>query len=206
MERKSQIALWMLTKFAMVFFILALAVILLGIANSEKEGLCSGRAQALASGIRADLVNVLSSPMEDERKVISLERVLSIGKEDFARYEINITSHNPTSSSPSLIIDVAPLNSKECRGGSSLGYERDVTINLKGGQISQSTAGEALTLTPSSPDSQSYYLVLIKCRTKEWPPDRNLFIEDCKRSNPDECYTFASFPEECGWPNGNQSS
>jgi len=206
-KAKGQIALWMLTKFAMIFFILALALVLLGYSGVEKKNLCVTRAQGLASAIRSSIANVLTAPVEDERKVIPLERVLSIGESDYVKYKIKITnlqasggSQSGTSQSNQLVIEVLPTGAKECNGGGNVPYPTGTTM-VFGGTAAENK--EELELDPYGGIGgvdRSWYLVILKCKTKYWPPKEYIYLEDCKNQNPNTCLDFESVEKCCGWP------
>ncbi len=204
--KRAQIALWMLTKFAMIFFILALALILLGYSGAEKTNLCVTRAQGLASAIRSNIANVLTAPVEDERKVIPLERVLSIGQSDYVKYGIKITNRMPGGDQPnSLIIEVVPTGAKDCNGGGNVAYPKEATIVFMGG-------GDKDTL-PLDPyggiagAGRSWYLIVLKCKTKYWQeggPKEYIYLQDCPYQDPKGCIDFTQVDKCCGWPASGQ--
>ncbi|VVB67746.1 Uncharacterised protein [Candidatus Norongarragalina meridionalis] len=196
---RGQIALWMLTKFAMIFFIGALALILLGMSSREQTGLCDEQSGRVESSISGAVVQVLSSPIEDERKVYPFEPSLSFGRSDFELYSVNITKH-VTDETKSFIVDVLP-RSPTCKASGSVGIDADVKVHLSGSRLSQSSEGPRLTLEPSNAKARSYYLVIIKCATKKWPTERHLFLQDCTSNNPAECITLETdtIAACCGW-------
>lgn len=204
-KTKAQIALWMLTKFAMIFFILALAFVLTSYSGKEKASLCQGVAQATANGMRSAIVNVMSSPVEDERKVIPLESKLSVGKEDFEAYEINVTDHDYGGGKKALIIEVLPTTAKNCFGGANVPYESIWNIRFGAGGTRDERGEPRLRLLPSARTGKTLYLVLIKCGTKAWPPAKYLFMEACPNPNPNTCMNFSSVEQCCGWDWGGGS-
>ena len=204
--------MWMLTKMAMVFFILALALVLVGLSAKEKSGLCEARAESLVQNVRSQVIGVVSAPIEDERKVIPLERVLSTGSEDFQRYNLTVTWRKIQDSSgvKQTLIFEAKAASASCDSGSSLlvpsgssGYR----IHFKGPNIKTKTASQGamveLTSEPSKlyGSSPSLYLIVLKCSTKSWPLNKHLFIEDCQNENPATCWNFDTdvISKCCGW-------
>jgi len=209
-KAKGQIALWMLTKFAMIFFILALALVLLGYSGVEKKNLCVTRAQGLASAIRSSIANVLTAPVEDERKVIPLERVLSIGESDYVKYKIKITnlqasggSQSGTSQSNQLVIEVLPTGAKECNGGGNVPYPQDTTLKFFSQTTKDPKGNEVLEVDPYGGivgADRSWYLVILKCKKKYLPPEEYIYLEDCKNQDPNTCLKFESVEKCCGWP------
>ncbi|NYZ77902.1 hypothetical protein H0N96_00690 [Candidatus Micrarchaeota archaeon] len=202
--KRAQIALWMLTKFAMIFFILALALILLGYSGAEKTTLCVTRAQGLASAIRSNIANVLTAPVEDERKVIPLERVLSIGQSDYVKYGITITNRIPGGDQPnSLIIEVVPTGAKDCNGGGNVAYPKEATLVYGGFPAGDK---EKLELDPYggiAGAERSWYLVILKCKTKYWQeggPKEYIYLDNCRDSQLIGCIDFAQVEKCCGWP------
>ncbi|PIO06168.1 hypothetical protein COT29_02415 [Candidatus Micrarchaeota archaeon CG08_land_8_20_14_0_20_59_11] len=196
---RSQIALWMLTKFAMIFFIGALALILLGMSSREQSGLCDEQAGRVTSSVSGALVQVLSSPIEDERKVYPFETSLSVGRSDFELYTVNITKHT-VGDARSIVIDVLP-RSPTCKASGSIGIDSDVVVHFSGPRRYDTPEGPCLTLEPSSAKQRSYYLVVIKCSTKRWPAEQHVYLDDCTFNNPAECITLEteSIAACCGW-------
>jgi len=196
---RGQIALWMLTKFAMIFFIGALALILLSMSSHEQSGLCDEQAQRVENSISGSLTQVLSSPIEDERKVYPFESSLSVGRADFELYSVNITKHVSGDAS-TFVIDVLP-KSPTCKAAGSIGIDSDVVVHFSGPRRYGTAEGPRLTLEPSSAKQRSYYLVVIKCSEKKWPAGKHIYLEDCIANNPAECITLEteSIAACCGW-------
>ncbi len=206
---------------AMVFFILALALVLVGLSAKEKSGLCEARAESLVQNVRSQVVGVVSAPIEDERKVIPLERVLSTGSEDFQRYNLTVTWRKTQDSGgikQTLILEAKAV-SASCSSGSSLlipygsssspsssGYRvHFIGSNKNRRQTSPSAISVDMTVEPSKKYGEttppSYYLVVLKCSTKAWPFEKHLYVEDCTRENPADCVNFDSTEIDncCGW-------
>ncbi len=116
MARRGEIALFVLTKIAMLFFILALALILTSASGVFKASLCEGQAQLEAERISSILTQVINSPLEDERRVYAFEPILSIGSDDLARYEINITNFQQDPAYPTSCPSGAGTTSGGCTG------------------------------------------------------------------------------------------
>lgn len=199
--------MWMLTKFAMIFFIGALALILLGFANIEKEGLCNTQAQRVSTAVSTSFSQVINAPVEDERKVFPLEPVLSVGKVDYSRYGINVTHRVNLKEEPPkhfLLVEVNPA-SERCGAGRQTAFKvaegegdsEGINIHFVGDEIADHT----LSIEPSNPKKRSKYIVMIKCRTKEWPFTQHFFIEDCEENDPEKCLGLGSqvVDECCGW-------
>ena len=211
----------MLTKMAMLFFIIALALILTGFGNVQRKDICSAQASFVAQSISGTISNVVNSPVEDERKLLALESTLSVGKTDYERYEINLLkisasgsagqragSFSITTKPPASETVTSPTqcSQNECCGGSSTPFENlDVRLSSDtSGRSKDISAGELLVLQPSNPAARSRFLVVIKCREKKpvtFPPKAFLFIEDCTRDSGDQCMGFDSeaVDRECGF-------
>jgi hypothetical protein len=199
-----QIALWMLTKMAMVFFILALALVLIGLSNKEKSGLCTARADSVVQNVRSQVVGVVNAPIEDELKVIPLERVLATGSEDFQRYNLTVTWRKDRTGKQTLVFEANAV-SKQCSAGSSMAVS-GVQVHLA--PAVQKNSAFVLTSEPSKKYGEtpppSLYLIVLKCAKKEWPSTKHLFVEDCWRELPSECLSFDSQSSQvikncCGW-------
>ena len=91
----------MLSKFAILFFILALAIFLFTVSQSEKSGLCSVEAGSQAQIISNSISNVLNNPIEDQQLVVKLPSAITLGS-GLSAYLVNITYTNQ-SAGPSLI-------------------------------------------------------------------------------------------------------
>ncbi len=204
--------MWMLTKLAMVFFILALALVLTGLSSREKTGLCEARADGVVQSVRSQVSGIVSSPIEDEIKIIPLERVLATGSEDFERYNLSVTwRENAASGGTGGAAGVQTLTfeavaaSRNCRSGSFIAVPSDFKVHFNPDPADKTTSRATLVSQPSKKYSDaelpSLYLVVLKCSTKGWPPEKHLFIEDCKNSNPGSCSNFDSdeIAKCCGW-------
>jgi len=200
-KTRGQIAMWMLTKFAMIFFIGALALILLSVADIEKEGLCNVAAERTNKMITSAFIQVLNSPVEDERRIIPLESSLSIGKEDLARYEVNITLFE-YGGRRELRIETGVAKA-DCGTGSRVPLEPDE--ELLEVQMGDEDDAPYFTLNPSKPsrnqEKRSRFLVIIKCRDKCTGATEYLLVQDCKQDDPARCIQFdGEGPKQyCGW-------
>ncbi|MCX6767546.1 MAG: hypothetical protein NTY90_02330 [Candidatus Micrarchaeota archaeon] len=205
---RSQIALWMLTKMAMLFFIIALALFATTLGNIQRTSMCSNQAYSVAQAVGGVINNVINSPMEDERKIFALESSLSIGKTDFQRYAINILKvtesggiGNPETGFFSIL--VRPFSEEtaakfdcttnECCGRSNVPFENfivDMHSNAGSARNPGTQTGEVLVAEPSNPQGRSRFLVVIKCKTKQIPTQNYLVIEDCTREIGTDCLNF----------------
>ncbi len=190
----------------MIFFILALALVLLGYSGIEKKNLCVTRAQGLANAIRSSIANVLTAPVEDEQKVIPLERVLSIGESDYVKYGIKITNLVGKSDQPnSLVIEVLPTGAKDCNGGGNVAYPQDTKLKFVSQTTTDSRGNEVLEVDPygTSTEERSWYIIIIKCMKKTWPTEQYIYIEDCKHGKLDQCQLNSLSTSYvagcCGW-------
>ena len=200
MRLKSQIELSMLTRFAMVFFIMSLAMIMLVFSGSEQRGLCKTQAQLAAKQIASSINQVLTSPAEDERKVIPLTAVLSVGERDRSRYSVNITKRPE---SKVLTVSVV-AESKDCSAFQSVGYgevdDANVVFSSKlneeahaGVEVFAGRSYDLLKLTPSKPDDRTSYLIVLRCMEKQGLKKKFLYLQNCNFVPPDTSVN----PESC---------
>lgn len=196
----------MLTKMAMLFFIIALALILTGLGNTQRGGICTSQADFVAKAISGTISNVVNSPVEDERKILAIDPVLSIGKTDYDRYEIQLTNVVKSSAegknSGFFSIYVKPT-SEGCSGSSSAPYE-GFKVSLLGPRKTQASAGDMISMRPSDAQGGTKFLVVIKCKEKKpnvFPPTVFVFIQDCFEQSGDACLGFSSTAvnDACGY-------
>lgn len=128
--RRGQIELWMLTKMAMLFFIVALAMVITGFATQEKKTTCAAQASAVAQSITGAISQVVNAPAEDERKVFPLEPTLSIGSAEFSTYVIFVSDHHDTANSRKFISVSVQGRDRDCTGGDSVAYPISVVSGL----------------------------------------------------------------------------
>ncbi len=180
----------MLTKFAMVFFIMLLAFIMVSFTDTEKQAICRTQAQAVAQSLASTLTNVINSPVEDERKVVSLESSLSLGRTDLSRYTIQI-QHVKNEGGKGGFLNVLvqtppgcdPLDSArpcQCDGRGRASYEEDTRVvnpeNLGSSLWPDKTV---LLLEPSNTRRRDYYLVAAKCQPKTKGFSNYLYLAKC---------------------------
>ncbi len=199
----------MLTRFAMVFFIMSLALIVLMFSSAEQKGLCRTQAELTARQIASSINQVLTSPAEDERKLIPLAAALNVGERDRARYTVNITKR---ADSKTLVVGVAAASS-DCIAFQSVGYgevDEDKVffqskLNPSSHLLSETFGGnvfEVLQLTPSKVEDRTSYLIVLKCRDKSsFAGKKFLYMQNCNYKfppdtgvNPDSCLNLNSDP------------
>lgn len=215
---RGQIELFALTKFAMLFFIFGLALILVSYGDREKNALCSSRGELIAKGIGSAFTQVINSPAEDERKVFPLEAALATGQDSFSKYNVSIVDRN-NGVQKMLVIRVNSA-STNCFGGASAGYPSGLTLHYEAPLFDSEHQEPVLTgpaagstmlwLMPSELyEKRSRYLILIKCSAKQLigsdtVPKKHLFIQDCAGPdpNPDHCLSLndAQVNLVCGYP------
>ncbi len=196
---RGQIALWMLTKFAMVFFIIMLAGIMISFSDAQKESICQTQARSMARNIAATLTNIVNSPVEDERKVFALESSLSVGKTQLERYFINITNI-PNKDDPSTTLDesksgslvVHVLSGTLCEGYARASYDANMVMVDPVSLLSRWKANTDLQLRPSDIQNRDYYLIIAKCRPKVNGFTNFLYMHQCNAPvgisvDPDTC-------------------
>ena len=199
---RGQIALSMLTRFSMVFFILMLFAIMVSFSNRQKEGVCDIQAQAMAKQIASTFTNVINSPTEDERKVLALLPAVSN-----ERYWMEI-ENLPSSTNPragNLRVEVK--TNAQCSGGARASYDESIVIDRQ-----TLVPKKTFLVFPSNTTSRDFYLVLVKCRPKKPPLKDYLFLENCRGLltqdvDPDKCLPLevdsALSPNRveacCGW-------
>lgn len=189
---RGQIALWMLTKFAMVFFIILLAAIMVTYSDTQKEAICRTQAQAMARNLAATLTNVINSPVEDERKVFALQSSLSVGKKQLERYIINVTNI-PSERDPgagSLVVHVK--SGSGCEGYASAAYDSGLVLANPNSLLSAWAPHQDLVLKPSDLQRRDYYLIMVKCKPKKSGGYDYLYMARCDAplgisKNPNTC-------------------
>lgn len=168
-----------MTKFAMVFFIILLAGIMISFSDTQKTAICRTQAQSMANNIASTLSNVINSPVEDERKVVSFVSSLSVGKSQLERYTINVTNI-PAQNDPktgSLVVHV--LSGMGCEGYARASYDKTMTIMDPTTLSSRWNAGLSLEMRPSDIQKRDYYLIIAKCKPKQAGFSSYLYLRQC---------------------------
>jgi len=193
----------MLTRFAMIFFIVSLAALMLGLSNREKAQLCATQSASTASSIASQIAQVITSPVEDERKIFPLAGSLAVGKEEFSRYEIVLTNKPPATSGERgyVLVEVKPIGTSECRTTVPVYYDGSQLDALTlMGETNETALGTALVLEPSKrTGARSSFLTVLKCKPKYTGFKTQLWIEDCRNNDPRACMNFSSVDNCCGW-------
>lgn len=209
---------------AMLFFIVALAAILVSLSGYERTSLCSQEARTVSLTLAQSINEIINSPLEDERRVIKLKSTVSVGNGISGRY--NITISRRTTSDPALSelgIDVLS-ESGQCSAGISLKYpaaldtaspKRLVLMPGAGatGRSGASATGrvrEWITLKPSAykpGDPRSQFLGLVKCTQKSVAGGARgpyyIFIQDCTDPDSDKCVSLGVGETAAGRDDGN---
>ena len=203
-------ALWILTKFAMLFFIFALAGVLLQMSVVQKSGACATQAGDAASGITAKISQVIFSPSEDERQTYSLVGALPVGSGG-VRYSINISYNifKSTGNNAGLYIGLSSLSEDACHANTNIGLGdpgkyKVVFVSPSGMQKAET--GTVLRLTPSEGTEglkKSRYVIILKCAQKSPGGNKYLFIQDCHQESVTDCnelnFDSATVKTCCGW-------
>ncbi|MBI5224474.1 hypothetical protein HY989_01240 [Candidatus Micrarchaeota archaeon] len=211
MAKKAQMAMWILTKFGMLFFIVGLFSIIFVFQDNAKKQSCTTQAQGIADSISNKINQIVDSPIEDEQRSIVFDKSIPLGKEQGTGYfvSINDTQYKNTPKSGALIIEVTSKSYKYCSGASRVDYSK-TTVSLfpsSNERSFQSATSKyninSIVFSPSDNDPAkiSYYLVAIKCSSKSYPPTKYLYIQDCTQNDPNLCYSFntAEIDDKCGF-------
>lgn len=200
--------MWILTKMAMIFFIGALALILLVFGGFTRTGLCASSAESASNRIAAAINQIINSPLEDERRVVPVEPALAIGESKNARYTITITNRVLADSSRpfnQLLISTQSQLDKGCKAGVAVAYPKQLQQNNRLFLLSPRTVNapssefrQAITLKPSILSNEedfilrTKYVVVMKCTSKTVALEKYLFIQDCTEDSPESCIRFDS--------------
>ncbi|GEM_PF-2629770 len=196
-------SMWVLTKIAMLFFIGALALILVLFGGIVKGGLCQSSAASTNVRIANAINQVINSPLEDERRVIPLEAFLAVGESSSARYTIDISKRKLDSSlnAAYLIISTQSEIDNNCKSALQVSYPKLYEFG-SGGPLSQTrlflisdrtTTGsstdpikQTITLLPAlaqerqkANNYRSKFIIVMSCTNKTVSREKYLFIEDC---------------------------
>ncbi|MBU1197602.1 hypothetical protein KJ765_03745 [Candidatus Micrarchaeota archaeon] len=207
---KGQIELWMLTKFGMIFFIIALSAIVFMFQVNAKRQICSDQTQVITSAIVGRIEQVLESPAEDEQRAFAFPLALELGRDDRTRYLVDITlfhdsgaNYETVRGDGKLIVNASPVGERTCERGSSIPFQ-NYMIHFENNphrlldDISTPPVRTSLHLSPSDRDlnSRSKYLIIIKCANKYIPPgpaqERHLWIQDCANDNVNTCINLVT--------------
>ncbi|MEK6843540.1 MAG: hypothetical protein AABY04_03550 [Candidatus Micrarchaeota archaeon] len=208
MAKKAQMAMWILTKFGMLFFIIGLFTIIFVFQDNAKKKSCSDQAQGIADSIANKLNQIVDSPVEDEQRSIVFDRAIKLGKEQETGYYVTLNDTRPKIShlSGALIIEVISKSYKYCTGASRVDY-MDTLVTLSSIRFNPFSNSRydinSSVFSPSDtdPTKVSYYLVAIKCSSKSYPPIKFVYIQDCLQNDPNLCFSFDTdeIEEKCGF-------
>ncbi|MBI5636272.1 hypothetical protein HY993_04890 [Candidatus Micrarchaeota archaeon] len=185
MKKRGDIALFVLSKMAMVFFILALMSVLIIFSSRERASACSQQASQISADIANKLSQAMNSPLEDERLVVSFSPSLSTSGGRTSSYNITITKRNPVGGGEGLIsVSTRSLNDADCSGGAKAYYPNG--INFVGALANL----DEIALTPSAkesfagaPSTRTKHLIIIKCTAKDAGRKKFLGLDGCTDYN-----------------------
>ncbi|MFH1247210.1 MAG: hypothetical protein V1644_02405 [Candidatus Micrarchaeota archaeon] len=208
---KAQLEMWILTKIAMLFFIIALALIALNISNMEKSALCGEQALATANVIASNINQVLASPVEDARVVYKFEPTIPVSKDKYGeRYEVWLSEHVIAGQNKvQLSVIVNPLSDLNCKRRVSLFYDDDKVDTFFYSSTFQIVPDETISpqekivkLEPSLKNvlERTKFLVIIKCKEKKLHGISMIYFDNCKNDQSNQCSPFDPFSPyaECG--------
>ncbi len=212
--KRGQMAMWILTKFAMLFFIIGLFLIIFVFEQRERDLVCSSQANRIASDIAGRIRQIVDSPVEDEQRSYAFGIGIPLGGSDDSRYFANITyqRHKP-SGMQKIIVDVWVPSVGGCNGFATVDFVNKSVRLFPVSNAFLSSANNVnyessrIALHPSDKEEsvRSRYVVAIKCSSKiSYPPDKFLFIQDCSQRDPDACISFDGTNEivcACGFKN-----
>ena len=205
-------ALWILTKFAMLFFIFALAAVMLSLGNSQQTAACDSQAQNTVNAIAAKISQVIYSPAEDEKAVFAFQSVLPLGAGG-TRYDLNISYRTKASVAPPtsfLSFDLRPLSQLDCSGANSLslGEASAYRVVYYDSRPVEARDRDSIKFVPSEakdPSKRSHYLVVLKCSVKQPGGQKYIFLQNCRADTADRCDLSLESPfiaSCCGWEAG----
>ncbi len=217
-------AMWVLTKMAMLFFITALAGVLLVFGGLQQTGLCNEEARAISDRVASGLTQVINSPVEDERRIVQLEPALAIGDGRSARYTLNIT-RRLVGGQPFNALRISAFSDadRSCNSGVQVTYnkawdnaddKRLFFIPSASGSVlpryyaSPPNEFETMMLRPSvlNPTlhgKRSTFVAIVKCTQKRVGQKTFVFIQDCTQQDARLCIGFSS--AEAGMQNNRGS-
>ena len=210
--KRGDMALWILTKMAMLFFIFALSFFLLQVGGFHEQGVCTSQANIVTNGIASRISQVAFSPVEDERRVYSFESSISLGT-GRARYEVGMLLRGEDDNKKFTINATPSSVQRKCTSGTSV-VVGDVKIVFvpQAGAIQKWEHMDVKFFKPSArdPAEKSRYLVVIKCSSKYLDDNSQtrkfLFIQDCNEQDPHRCIDLATqgtaISRCCGWEGG----
>ncbi len=205
---KGDMSLWVLTKFAMVFFIMALALILTSFGGMQQEQTCNDQTGLSARTMASRISQVVYAPVEDERRIYKLPASITLG-EGRALYGIEMRKIQDAGSA-FLTISLRPQGTTlSCGGGNAVSLPTQTKlVYVDRAKVPTLVSDEnPLEFHPSEfefPEKKSKFLVVLKCSTKlAFPPEKYLYLQDCTKDNSEECLKFEDVERCCGWPSSS---
>jgi hypothetical protein len=165
MSRGDAPALYILTKVAIIFFIVSLAGLLVLFTSTLGSSLCSSQANTLSQQIAGDIGSELNSPLEDERLVIGLPTSLDLNGGVDADYAINITRRVIGGGQPdALIVKAYSLADPNCASGVQITYDHswneapaaDVYPGTLSGEVPASSMSQRLIFVGTGSPIRDY--------------------------------------------------
>jgi hypothetical protein len=196
----------------MLFFIFALAGILLQMSVMQKQGACDTQAFNSVNTLTSKLSQVLFSPSEDEKQTYSLPPAIETGGGNVL-YQLNITYSEKTTEGVSngrLFFYINPLSEIDCSSGTNIALGDTSKFILafvnQYGEVNKAVPDEPFVLTPSgSIDGlkRSRYIIILKCSEKSPNGINYIFIQDCHKESITECtelnFNSGMIKACCGW-------
>ncbi|MBI3587592.1 hypothetical protein HY995_05060 [Candidatus Micrarchaeota archaeon] len=217
--RRGDAAMWTLTKIAMIFFIGALAAIVMVAGGYERTGLCNEQARLISSRVSGALSQLFASPLEDERRLISLEPSLAVGEGKYSRYAVKLARHIATAPSyNSLIVTTVSDLDPNCAGSASVTYpkvfDQDPTkgslllipvsapAGVRSGNgpapLKDWIVARPSVLNPDVYGPRSTFISIVKCTEKNTKKTEHYLIQDCSNDKGKDCLNLdTSLPAEC---------
>jgi hypothetical protein len=188
----------MLSKFAILFFIMALAIFLFGFSQTEKAGLCSVEAGSQAAMISNSISNVLNNPVEDQQLLVKLPPAITLGS-GLSAYTINVTYINSTASFSTIEVAVGSTSGGGCEASKSVYFPSNVNVSFYNDAnpiTNQTIPGQILlTASPSAlTGSRAHFFLIIKCTNKKitpFPP--YLFVIACTQPVASSCSGYGIY-------------
>ena len=195
-KKRKAFALWILTKMAMLFFIFALAGIMLAMRAAQEQSACDTQAQNVANLVAAKVTQLLFSPAEDERQALAFTSTLPVGVGG-TKYAVNASYRMNATGNAYLSFHVKSLFGGSCSGSNSvsLGQAHRFAVIFKNANgMRRAMDRDAIQFTPSAVFDQnsalnkrSMFAMLLKCGEKRPGGREYLFVEDCREDAIDGC-------------------
>ena len=216
-------ALWILSKISMLFFIISLAAILMIASSQWSSDLCYTQALTLSRTVSSSISDLLNSPLEDQRSVVSLPYSITVGNGIDSRYILNISELNTgsTTNPNNLVVGVFSEYDPSCKASVLVPFDSSqFNLELEGQRLySNPTADilQTLEFLPSlqqtsinsvsgQTSSRSTFVSIVKCQSKTPAKTKYLFIEDCTHKSSLNCIDISSGDSSYVSANSGQTS